>query len=543
MRLKITLIVQILLFGLVMQLGGPSIVPGAAASVLPYDIENPLIPSAKMTNTAPARGADTITVNAGAVVRATNPQILGINTNYLTDYAAIRNAGQGYTAALQQLGVKSLRYPEGEMADEYLWSSAPFTASAPTLARTGPNEWPSNDPRWVQNYTTFTNAPLNFDEFMSYARATGAEPTLVVAFDSMYKPATAGGTAPSKQLLLDTAVAWVRYANVVKGYGVKHWEIGNESYVNAYNGGTTAQEYARDLVEFSRAMKAVDPTIQIGANGPDRIDARGDFDSKDLWWQTVLQIAAPDIDFLAVHSYPAWQWGSYEYYRTNTPKLTGAADAAVSALARWAPRDAGRIRIAVTEMNSADWSKGGWASEDNNTLGHALVLFEMVGAYLQHPQVDMAQVWNTRWIDSSGTDLWNTLDANNGLRASGKAMAIWGQFMRPSMVQASNTAMIRSFASLDPGNGQLSVFLINKDTSARSTTVVLSNYPGAANGGVWRLRGTGSEDLAPSWGKTDDIVVSGGTATLTLDPVSITVITLAPASGTARTAFGGVVLP
>ena len=49
---------------------------------------------------------------------------------------------QGYGAALQQLGVRSLRYPEGEMADEYLWSTAPFTAPQP-IPNTGTgNETP-----------------------------------------------------------------------------------------------------------------------------------------------------------------------------------------------------------------------------------------------------------------------------------------------------------------------------------------------------------------------------------------------------------------
>ena len=180
----------------------------------------------------------------------------------------------------------------------------------------------------------------------------------------------AGGTAPTKQQLIDTAVAWVRYANITQGYGVKYREIGNESYVNSYNGGAKAYDYAPDLVEFAQGMKAVHPTIPIGTNGPDSQYARGELDASVAWWQTVLTIAAPAIDFLAVHSYPAWEWGSYEYYRTKTPKLTGAADGATAALAVWAPAHAQRIQIAVTEMNSADLSKGGWSSDNNNSLGH-----------------------------------------------------------------------------------------------------------------------------------------------------------------------------
>lgn len=478
--------------------------------------------------TDPAQLPENIAVDAGAIIRPVNRRILGINTNYLTDYAAIRDAGPGYAAALRELGVKSLRYPEGEMADAYLWSVAPFTAPAPTLARTGPNEWPSNDPNWVQDYTRFVQAPLQFDEFMAYAQAVGAEPTLVVAFDSMYKPATPGGQAPDKQLLLDTAVAWVRYANIERGYGVKYWEIGNESYLDAYNGGATAREYARDLVDFARAMKQIDPAIMIGANGPDRADARGDRDSVDLWWQTVLETAAPDIDFLAVHSYPAWEWGGYDYYRTHTPSLTGAADAAAAALAQWAPEHAQRIRIAVTEMNSADWSKGGWPSDNGNNLGHALVLFEMIGAHLQQSQVDLAQVWNTRWVNRERPDLWNTLDATNGLFATGRAMAIWGQFLRATMVQAAGSSMVPTFGSVDPASRELSIFLINKDTAPRPIALSLAGYPSIAQGTIWRLGGSGPEEQAPAWGKVGELAATDATLSLTLDPVSITVIALSP---------------
>lgn len=536
MRQKFRTLVIIATLGCIMQLITANSIVFAAESPqlmqidpLAIDTGTPGGPKTK-TPTPPGTtaGSAVITVDPQRAVRPVQREILGINTNYLTDNAAARTAGQGYTGALRELGVKSLRYPEGEMADAYLWSVAPFTQPQPTLARTGPQEWPSNDPRWVQDGTTFSKGPMNFDEFMSYSQAIGAEPTLVVAFDSMYKPATPGGKAPSKQLLLDTAVAWVRYANIVKGYGVKHWEIGNESYLDAYNGGATAREYATDLVLFARAMKQVDPTIQIGANGPDGVATRGERDSRDLWWQTVLQIAAPEIDFLAVHSYPAWEWGGYEYYRTHTPTLTSAADSAAEALARWAPQHAQRIRIAVTEMNSADWSEGGWASDNNNSLGHALVLFEMIGAYLEHPQVDHAQIWNTRWIYQDRPDLWNTLDANNGLLASGRAMSIWGQFLQRTMVQSSNTQFVRSFASIDPASGKLSIFLINKDTSAQQTTVALTNYPASTTGELWHLRGTSPDDKAPIWERVSTIATRDGSLNLTLDPNSITVIALAP---------------
>ena len=61
-------------------------------------------------------------------------------------------------------------------------------------------------------------------------------------------------------------------------------------------------------------------------------------------------------------------------------------------------------------------------------------------------------------------------------------MAIWGQFLQMQMVQSTNTAMIRSFASYNSSNRRLSIFLINKDTTARRTTVSLQQYASGATG-------------------------------------------------------------
>ena len=56
--------------------------------------------------------------------------------------------------------------------------------------------------------------------------------------------------------LLETAAAWVRYANRVKDYGVKYWEIGNESWLNneIWKNPIAPATYAADLVTFIAAM-------------------------------------------------------------------------------------------------------------------------------------------------------------------------------------------------------------------------------------------------------------------------------------------------
>ncbi|MGE5528811.1 MAG: alpha-L-arabinofuranosidase, partial [Patescibacteria group bacterium] len=171
-------------------------------------------------------GAARVTVDAAAVLseRAVNP--LGINTNYIMDDDNNRAPDRPLAEALAEMGVRFLRYPGGEKSDAYLWSVHPFEAPKPTLARVGRGEWPSGAHHFVResDFKTFKFDPLDFDEFIALCRATGTEPNVVVCYDCIYKP----GAWVGRQDLIDTAAAWVRYANVVKGYGVKYWEIGNE---------------------------------------------------------------------------------------------------------------------------------------------------------------------------------------------------------------------------------------------------------------------------------------------------------------------------
>jgi hypothetical protein len=472
------------------------------------------------------RGAvpDIVSVDVQRVLSDVSSKPLGINTDYFVDDDANRSPQQPLAQALEQMGVRYLRYPGGEKSDGYLWSVPPYDHSQPTLARwaTGDwpdnQEWPSYDRSLVQSDgRTLVKDPLDFDEFMRLARTVDGEPVLVVAYDSMYKPAQTGGSAPTRAQLLENARQWVRYANVVNGYNVKYWEIGNESYLPGYNSNyISPQTYAQDLIEFSQAMKAVDPSIRIGANGNDQ-----------EWWRVVLTEAGSAIDFLAVHNYPPYGWGSYDYYRTSTVDLMDAVHVAEQALDGYAaPGDAQRINIAVTELNSADWS-GGWAPDNN--MGHAVVLFDTLGQQLTDPRIAFSQVWTTRWVTGDAQTspaLWDAVDRNNNLQATGRVISIWGQFLLDRMVAAAGTNAVQAFASYSAAAGALNVFLINKDTGPRDTSVSVANFAAQPSVARWVLKGSGPGDTAPVLTGEAPLTAMGSQLSLTLDPVSITVLQL-----------------
>ena len=438
---------------------------------------------------------------------------LGINLNFLLDDGVERRPKRPLEAALREMGVGSLRFPGGEDSDGYLWSVPPFSKSVPTLARTGTAEWPANDSRFTFSDRKTLRDTLDFDEFMAIANKVGAEPVLVICYDSMYKPAEDGGTVPDKSQLLKTAAEWVRYANITKGYGVKYWEIGNESYLDSNNGATTAEQYAADLKEFSDAMKAVDPTIKVGANG-----------LGSDWWRVVLSSAAAKIDFLSVHVYPVWGWESYDYYRRRSVNPTDSIADAIEAVNTFAPaQDKKRLRIAVTETNVGDWSPiFTWAND--NDLGHALVAFDLFGQLLAIPEIDFIHLWTTRWIDERfPPSVYDALSPANELLPVGRAIAIWGQYSGGQLVAAAGNDPIRAYASYMPAGEGLTIFLVNKETRVQAASISVTPPVTSKVLERWVFRGAGPTDTDPIWERLTDIEFADPTL-IDLDPLSITVL-------------------
>ena len=99
---------------------------------------------------------------------------------------------------------------------------------------------------------------------------------------------------------VQNAADWVAYCNLEEGehpmadwrvkngyrkpFNVKYWEMDNEMH-RWYS----AEEYARDVVRYSRAMKAIDPSVKIGMITYDHTDQILE----------MLEIAGRHIDFFA----------------------------------------------------------------------------------------------------------------------------------------------------------------------------------------------------------------------------------------------------
>ncbi|PBQ31558.1 hypothetical protein CNR22_07185 [Sphingobacteriaceae bacterium] len=458
-----------------------------------------------------ASRAQVIQVNAGSVIRTFDHNPAGINLNYLMDDDTHLNPAIPLQQSLKEMNVGGLRFPGGEKADNYLWSVPPYTSVNPHFATQGNCNWPNNDPAFSSNYLTPLSSTMDFDEFMLVCQNTHARPLIVVAGDAQYN--TFCTAAPTLTSLITNAAEWVKYANITHAYKIKNWVIGNESFNSAaYDAPSTASEYAHDVIQFSQAMKAIDPTISVVANA-----------KSGAWIDTLISIAGAYIDAIAVSNYPIYNWtNGYDTYRTGNPNLVSEINSILSSVSNT------NIRIIVTEYNAIDWA---YTWPQNNDLGHAIVNFQMFGDQMKISRVEDAYLWNTRWVNNvtAPQDVFDAVDANGGLNATGKALSMWGNNMLEKMVSTTNGNYVNSFAVRDSSGDSLNIFLINKDNQPRTATVTVNNFPALSQPNFSlshvRLSGSSPADKIPVITyPTGSVSISGNVLKVNLSPHSINVL-------------------
>ena len=436
-----------------------------------------------------------LTVQSDQVLRRDADRFIGVDLNYIRDSDLNRPKARPLNTALKDMGVRWLRYPGGEKSNFYEWAQPPYAAPHPVS---------------LGYYGMVAGARLDFDQYIAHCRAVGAEPYVVVGYESEKH------TGRTRAQWIESAAAWVTYARK-KQSGVRYWEIGNENW-NNHKG--TPEELAEIVTEFSRAMKAADPSIHLGASG-----------NGDGWWAKFLPTAAPALDFISLSLYNCWDWKSYDHFVQHPDEDTiGDVKTALKAIDKYAHAvDRARLKVIVAETNSKDYSDHGWAG--TNTLGHTLVSFDTLGRCMGQPRVLTAMVWTTRWMsdDEAKHSQWYALGPENEILPTGRALALWGQFVQKDLVAVSGgSGPISAYASRSDDGRTLTVWVLNRgEEPIEDVRVVLPEASHYQKALVHRLSGTGPDDPDPQWGPAKTMFVSGHTVpALSCPGVSVTVLSL-----------------
>lgn len=313
--------------------------------------------------------------------------VTGASLLFHFDDDAWWSQAQAY-AGLRAAQLGALRFPGGELADNYDWERH-------AVERAG--DWPG-----AASGPTEREARTDYREFFAHAAQAGVgQVFMVVNVDGAFR--AAGDRRVNLQRYAQKAARWAAEVRAAAGGLAVHWEIGNEPYL----GGSyplTAQEYALALQVFSATMRAADPSVHIGAAGPgalngiafaDRLGAAalarlraGAINSRRAcpglttpaciaalqqgepapaaapWWPTVMTEAGDSFDYAVIHRY-----ARALPLKPATFPLTQRTQRLKEALQQAAGR---AVPLALTEWNTPSEQRHGTLSEVEHLMEIAI---------------------------------------------------------------------------------------------------------------------------------------------------------------------------
>lgn len=371
--------------------------------------------------------AGTVRVDLAAVTGEVGPYVYGVN------YGPYSAVPVDFFPQLQAAGLDFIRFPGGRWGD-------------------------LNDIR-----------PNQLDMLKIYADLMGAETSIHVRLET--------GTP-------EQAAELVRYVNLERGFGVRHWYVGNEP--SLYGEHFTVDDLNENWRAIALAMLEVDPDILLvgpephqwlGLPGRDLVDAQG-----REWVRGFLEVNGDLIDVVAVHRYPfplnsghpvttvdqmrenVWEWTHLiSRLRSLAEEVTGRTD----------------LRYAVTEANS-HWAGliGGEATNDShfNAIWWADVLGKLIadGAY-------MVNYFDLHSSDGRGGF---GLFSNSGMRPSYYVYQLYQRFGH-ELLETSSTAEWVSAYAARRDDGAITLIVTNLGDEAR--TVALEWLGDGAGGFVEAL--------------------------------------------------------
>lgn len=186
----------------------------------------------------------------------------------------------------RELGVPIIRYPGGNFVSGYRWEDG-----------IGPVE--QRPVRLDLAWRSIEPNEVGTDEFCAWTRRVGSAPMLAVNLGTRGPDAAAelveycnhpGGTYWSDQRVKNGAA---------EPHDVRVWCLGNEMDGYWQIGHKTAAEYGRVAAETAKAMRLVDPAIELVACG----SSGASMPTFGAWEATVLGHCYEYVDYVSLHSY------------------------------------------------------------------------------------------------------------------------------------------------------------------------------------------------------------------------------------------------
>jgi alpha-L-arabinofuranosidase len=390
---------------------------------------------------------------------------------------------------VRELGVPVLRYPGGNFVSGYNWEDG-----------IGPRD---QRPRRLDlAWRSLESNQVGVDEFVSWSRGVGSAPMMAVNL----------GTRG-----VDAARHLVEYCNHPSGtywsdlrrangspepHDVKLWCLGNEMDGPWQIGHKTAGEYARVAAETAKAMRRVDPTIELAACGSShpRMPTFG------TWEATVLAETYELVDYISPHSYYEQVDDDRDGFLASAVNLDRFIESVVSTCdhVRAVGGHTKRINLSVDEWNvwyqkrfvgeeNLDWAEAPRLIEDTYSVVDAVVVGDLLISLLRH--ADRVKIGCLAQLVNVIAPIRSEPGGPAWRQASFHPFALTSRHGRGTVLRAEATGPVHETrthgevpvldvtAVRDEESGTVTLFAVNRDQREELTLDVdLRACPGLATG-------------------------------------------------------------
>ena len=207
---------------------------------------------------------------------------------YQPDHASADDKGfrKDVMELVRELQVPIVRYPGGNFVSNYFWEDG--IGPVDKRPRRLDLAWRTTEPNEV-----------GVDEFAEWCRRVGTDPMMAVNLGTCGIPDAlnlleycnhAGGSKYSD----------MRIKNGAKDpHDIKVWCLGNEMDGPWQVGHKTAYEYGRLASETAKAMRQIDPTVELVVCG----SSNAKMPTYPAWEAETLDLSYNDVDFISLHTY------------------------------------------------------------------------------------------------------------------------------------------------------------------------------------------------------------------------------------------------
>ena len=445
---------------------------------------------------------------------------------------------------VRELGVSTIRYPGGNFVSGYRWEDG-----------VGPREERPRrlDLAW---HSTETNE-VGLDEFSVWLRKVGSDLMYAVnlgtrgvqeALDVLEYANIRSGTALSDQ----------RVANgTPEPHDIRMWCLGNEMDGPWQLGHGTAEDYAQLAGKTARAMRQIDPGLELVVCGSSGAGMPTFWE----WERVVLQETYDEVDFISCHAYYEPRDGDLGSFLASAVDMDRFIDSVVATAdhVKALRRSDKTISISFDEWNVwyqsryedvdkitdiATWPVAPRLLEDSYSVLDGVVVGSLLISLLRHADrvtsASLAQLVNViaPIMTEPGGPAWRQTTffpfAVTSALARGRTLELKLDGPAYDTALYGSVPLVDAVATHDPETSSTAVFLVNRSLEEEATVEIDAALLGAVEIGSIQTLHDADIHAANTLADPERVGLQanrtahrdGGVVTVTLPPVSWTAITL-----------------